>query len=124
MPRANVAETAKIQPNPEYSLILNYPLIKTNKKTFQWQNMTPICKSDYLSSSRRELTLTKEDVQENAPYRSKKRFKSSAFSNQVKAGYILVSFFTLRSIKMDPTNKQNDVEIDVKPIHWCEYINT
>lgn len=79
--------------------------------------MTPICKSDYLSSSRRELTLTKEDVQENAPYRSKKRFKSSAFSNQVKAGYILVSFFTLRSIKMDPTNNQNDVEIDVKPIH-------
>ena len=48
--------------------------------------------------------MTKENVQENKPYESRKRFKSSASSKQVKAGSISVSFFTLLSSKMDLDN--------------------
>ena len=48
--------------------------------------------------------MTKEDVQENKPYESRKRFKSSASSKQVKAGSISVSFFTLLSFKIDLDN--------------------
>lgn len=50
--------------------------------------MAAACKLDYLPSSRRELKMTKEDVQVNKPYESRKRLKSSAFSKQVKAGSI------------------------------------
>lgn len=66
--------------------------------------MAAAYKLDYLPSSRRELTMTKEDVQENAPYELRKRFKSSTFSKQVKAGSISVSFFTLLSFKIDLDN--------------------
>ncbi|XP_066028847.1 uncharacterized protein [Pocillopora verrucosa] len=44
--------------------------------------MAAACKLDYLPSSRRELTLTREDVQENVSYESRKRVKSSESSNQ------------------------------------------
>lgn len=66
--------------------------------------MAAACKLDYHPSSRRELKMTKEDVQENKPYESRKRLKSSAFSKQVKAGSISVSFFTLLSFKIDLDN--------------------
>ena len=81
--------------------IPNYSLDKENLSMVKYG---AACKLDYLPSSRRELTMTKEDVQENKPYELRKRFKSSAFSKQVKAGSISVNFFTLLSSKMDLDN--------------------
>lgn len=52
--------------------------------------MAAACKLDYLPSSRRELKMTKEDVQENKPYESRKRLKSSAFSKQDNSLNLLV----------------------------------